>query len=212
MPIDFQFIGDHAAETPIATKDHVAFEMLDLSVHCALPDEFPELAAHHNLGDRGEHVVGGADADKDDHDREEASRRIERLHLLVADGGDRNDRHVKRIKERHPLDEHVTGAARQRQHRHNREAEADAAAGIHRRRSDPRVGRSVTQRIVTTVQPSFYGTARLFETRFKPALGIQRGHASSARRRDRLPINPIGHVAGGEDAFDVRVGRTGTHQ
>src|SRR5581483_9966346 len=40
-------------------------------------------------------------------------------------------------------------------------------------------------------------------------LGVERRHTAGARRRHRLAIDVILHVAGGEDAADVRLGRAG---
>src|ERR1700691_3295414 len=45
-------------------------------------------------------------------------------------------------------------------------------------------------------------------TRFEPSLSIDRRHASSARGRDCLPINPISNVACGKDTVDISVGGT----
>ena len=40
----------------------------------------------------------------------------------------------------------------------------------------------------------------------EPAFGVERGHAAAAGGGDGLAIIVVGHVAGGEHAFDARVG------
>ena len=40
--------------------------------------------------------------------------------------------------------------------------------------------------------------------RGEPALGVEGGHSSHSSRGDRLPVDVIDDVAGGEDAGDVR--------
>src|SRR5690606_6123816 len=41
--------------------------------------------------------------------------------------------------------------------------------------------------------------------RTQPAFGVERSHTAGAGSRDRLPIRPICHVAGGKHAFDTGV-------
>ena len=47
--------------------------------------------------------------------------------------------------------------------------------------------------------------------RFEPAFAIDGRHAAAACGGDGLPVHLVVHVAGGEDALDVRVRRAGLH-
>ena len=65
-----------------------------------------------------------------------------------------------------------------------------------------------TGRMTTGTVPTALGATseagRAVASDFEERLGVERGHAAGARRRDRLAIDVVGDVAGREHARDAR--------
>ncbi len=106
-----EFAHDVDGAVAAVTQDDVLAHLGDLSIHLPSlpPFENPKLDER---GDDGTDRVGErSDPDQDEEHREDSFRRVERESFTVADGAERDDRHIERVEERPALDEHVTGHA-----------------------------------------------------------------------------------------------------
>jgi len=103
--------GDRAPHAPIGTHDEVARKVVDPALHTIPPRSLSPLTLEHPLRyhrDGGQHEP---DADRDHREGEHHPSVIEGMDLAEPHRRQRGDRHVQRVEEPPPLEQHVAGHA-----------------------------------------------------------------------------------------------------
>src|SRR4029453_12268387 len=110
-PLAGKFVRDnppHASET---ADDEMPLELVE---HVLTPSAAPavlQVSFDYARHEEGERIEDGGYAHRQHDHREELPRSRHRVYFAIADGGDRNDGHVKSFPRRPPLDDHVAGGA-----------------------------------------------------------------------------------------------------
>ena len=98
---------DLGPDAAVTANDEVVAQILQPALHLALSPEDAEAVLGERLGEYAESEQHGTDTEHDQDGREGAARRGLRMELAVADGADRDDRHVEGVEQAPAVDEHV---------------------------------------------------------------------------------------------------------